>query len=71
MLKEGQGVEVKIEKIDRDAKRISLFLADEIVETAQDGKREEPDDFRKYMVKDSGAMGSLGDLLKKKLNAGK
>jgi len=71
VLKEGQSVEVKIEKIDRDAKRISLFLADEIMETAQDGKKEEPDDFRKYMVKDSGAMGSLGDLLKKKLNAGK
>lgn len=71
VLKEGQGVEVKIEKIDRDAKRISLLLADEIVETAHDDKREEPDDFRKYLAKDSGAMGSLGDLLKKKLNAGK
>lgn len=71
VLKEGQGVEVKIENIDREAKRISLLPADEIVETVQDDKREGPDDFRKYMVKDSGAMGSLGDLLKKKLNAGK
>jgi small subunit ribosomal protein S1 len=71
VLREGQSLEVKIEKIDRDAKRISLIPADEIVESAGDDKKEEPDDFRKYMNKDSGALGSLGDLLQKKLGAKK
>jgi small subunit ribosomal protein S1 len=71
VLKDGQRLEVKIEKIDREAKRISLVPADEVVESAGDDKKEEPDDFRKYMVKDSGALSSLGDLLQKKLGAKK
>jgi small subunit ribosomal protein S1 len=69
VIKEGQRVEVKIEKIDRDARRISLVPAEDVVESAGDDKKEEPDDFRKYMVKDTGAMGSFGDLLKKKLSS--
>jgi small subunit ribosomal protein S1 len=71
VLKEGQRLEVKVEKIDREAKRISLVPADEAVESSGDDKKEEPDDFRKYMVKDSGRLGSLGDLLQKKLGAKK
>ncbi|MBW6484994.1 MAG: 30S ribosomal protein S1 [Syntrophobacterales bacterium] len=71
VLKEGQALEVRVEKIDREAKRISLVPADEVAESAGDYKKEEPDDFRKYLVKDSGALGSLGDLLQKKLGAKK
>jgi len=71
VLKEGQALEVKVEKIDREAKRISLVPADEPVESAGDDKKEEPDDFRKYMVKDSVSFGSFGELLKKKLGAKK
>jgi small subunit ribosomal protein S1 len=71
VLKEGQRLEVRVEKIEREAKRISLVPADEVVESAGEAKKEEPDDFRKYMVKNSGALGSLGDLLQKKLSAKK
>jgi len=71
VLKEGQALEVRVEKIDREAKRISLVPADELVESAGDDKKEEPDDFRKYMVKDSVGFGSFGELLKKKLGAKK
>lgn len=71
VLKEGQRIEVRIEKIDRDAKRISLLPAEEVVESVADEKKEETDDFRKYMVKGTGALGSLGDLLQKRLNAKK
>jgi len=69
VLKEGQSLEVRVEKFEREAKRISLVPADEIVESAGDEKKEEPDDFRKYLVKDSASFGSFGDLLQKKLNA--
>ena len=71
VLKEGQSLEVRVEKIDREAKRISLVPADEVVESAGEEKKEGPDDFRKYMGKDSGRLGSLGDLLQKKLNVRK
>ncbi|MHB8830478.1 MAG: 30S ribosomal protein S1 [Syntrophales bacterium] len=71
VLKEGQSLEVRVEKIDREAKRISLVPADEVVESAGEEKKQEPDDFRKYMGKDSGRLGSLGDLLQKKLNVRK
>ncbi len=71
VLKEGQSLEVRVEKIDREAKRISLVPADELVESAGDDKKEEPDDFRKYLGKDSVSFGSFGELLQKKLGAKK
>ncbi len=69
ILKEGQAVAVRIEKIDRGAKRISLALAGD--EEAGDGKAEEAEDLRKYMGDKSSSFGSLGDILQKKMAAGK
>jgi small subunit ribosomal protein S1 len=66
VLKEGQLIEVKVEKIERDAKRISLVPFEDAVETDDAEKAEKPDDFRKYLVSKSGSLGSLGDILQKK-----
>ena len=63
VLTEGQSVGVTIEKIDRDAKRISLALAGDVEEE----KAEELEDFQKYVGKAPGSFGSLGDALQKKL----
>jgi small subunit ribosomal protein S1 len=69
VLKEGQVIAVKIEKIDRDAKRISLALAEDA--EADEEKAEETEDLRKYMGNNPGSFGSLGDILQKKMAAGK
>ena len=61
VLKEGQDLEVKIEKVDRAAKRISLLLAEH---DAVKEEKEAPDDYRQYMKKTQSAFGSLGDQLK-------
>jgi small subunit ribosomal protein S1 len=58
ILKQGQMIEVKIEKIDRTAKRLSLIMASH--EEAA-GQKEEPEDFRQYLQKKSDSFGSLGD----------
>ncbi len=63
VLTEGQSVGVTIEKIDRDAKRISLALAGD----DEEEKAEELEDFQKYVGKAPGSFGSLGDALQKKL----
>jgi ribosomal protein S1 len=56
-------IEVKIEKIDRDNKRISL---DVVSEGAGDSSAQEnAEDFHKYLPKTPRTMGTLGDLLKK------
>lgn len=62
VLKTGDEVEVKIEKIDRENKKISLDLAadDKGAAPADD------EDFRAYLAKSPRAMGTLGDVLKKK-----
>jgi small subunit ribosomal protein S1 len=63
ILSEGQPVAVKIEKIDRAGKRISLApLGD-----AEEEKAEELDDFQQYVGKAPGSFGSLGDALQKRL----
>lgn len=61
ILKTGQDIEVKIEKIDRTTKRLSLILASQ-EETA--GEKEETSDFRQYLPKKPDSFGSLGDALK-------
>ena len=66
VLKEGQLIEVKVEKIEREAKRISLVPFEDAVETDDAEKAEKPDDFRKYITNNSGSLGSLGDILQKK-----
>lgn len=61
ILKQGQMIEVKIEKMDRTAKRLSLILASH--EEAA-GQKEEPEDFRQYLQKKPDSFGSLGDAFK-------
>jgi small subunit ribosomal protein S1 len=58
ILKQGQMIEVKIDKLDRTAKRLSLVLASH-EEAAE--QKEEPEDFRQYLQKKSDSFGSLGD----------
>lgn len=62
VLKTGEEIEVRIEKIDRENKKISLDLAagDKGAAPADD------EDFRTYLAKSPRAMGTLGDVLKKK-----
>src|SRR6185369_12112340 len=65
VLQEGQMVEVQIEGIDRDNRRISLALAD-IVKAAREAE-EEMTSFRQQAAEAPTGMGTLGDLLKAKL----
>lgn len=65
VLTEGQDVAVTIEKIDPNAKRISLALPGDVEEE----KAEELEDFQKYVGKAPGSFGSLGDALQKKMAA--
>jgi small subunit ribosomal protein S1 len=63
VLTKDREIDVKIEKIDRENKRISLDLA-----SNSDGKKgssEESDDYQSYMPKAPKTMGTFGDLLKK------
>jgi small subunit ribosomal protein S1 len=70
VIKEGQPLAVRIEKIDREAKRISLALAGD--NEIDEGKAEEAEDLRKYMGNSSASsFGSLGDILQKKMAAEK
>jgi small subunit ribosomal protein S1 len=64
VVKEGQTLTVKVEKIDLEARRVSLILpgGDAAGEQATEG------DFRTYVPElPSSGMGTLGDLMKKKL----
>ena len=54
---------MKIEKIDRDNKKISLDLASNGDE--KKSAEEEGDDYHKFMPKATKTMGTFGDLLKK------
>lgn len=59
-VKEGQELSVRIEKIDREARRISLVLAGEEAPEAAEV------DFRAFLKQDGGAnMGTFADLVKK------
>ena len=62
ILKQGEKIEVQIEKIDKTQKRISLVTAD----YADAKKAEEKDDYSGYMGKPGTSMGTLGDILKGK-----
>jgi small subunit ribosomal protein S1 len=63
VLSRDREIDVKIEKIDRDNKRISLDLAS----TSEDkkGSAEEKDDYQSYLPKAPTTMGTFGDLMKK------
>lgn len=61
ILKQGQNIEVKIEKVDRTAKRLSLILSSQEEAPA---KKEEPEDFRQYTQKKTDSFGSFADVLR-------
>jgi len=67
VLSEGQVVEVKIDSIDRDNKRLSLSLAGS---EAGDQESSE-DDYTQYLKEKPKSMGTLADLLKAKIGDGK
>ena len=66
---EGQVIEVRIDKVDPEQKRISLILAEAAKATEADAKEEEK--VREFISQSEGksmeSMGTLGDLLAKKL----
>ncbi len=65
VLKEGETVEVKVESVDRENRRLSLSLA--VAAKAVDDEEADLDAFRRQSAADTGkSMGSLGDLLKAK-----
>ena len=63
VLSKDREIDVKIEKIDRENKRISLDLATSSEE--KKGSSEEKDDYQNYMPKAPKTMGTFGDLLDK------
>ena len=65
VLTEGQQLLVKVEKIDRDAKRISLAP----VGDAEEEKEEALEEFQQFVGKAPTSFGSLGEALQKKLGA--
>jgi len=68
-VKEGQAVEVRIDGIDKDQKRISLSIPDAETQDDTTRKREkEPvEDFREYVDKSPTSLGSFGDIMKRKM----
>ena len=65
VLAEGQAVEVKVEGVDREQRRISLSLAS--ISRAEQEQTETMDAYRKSVEETPKGMGTLGDLLKAKL----
>lgn len=63
VLSRDREIDVKIEKIDRDNKKISLDLASNGDE--KKSAEEEGDDYQKFIPKATKTMGTFGDLLKK------
>ena len=62
VLKEGDSIEIKIEKLDKTAKRLSLVLAEH---DAVKEPQEAPEDYRQFIKKKTqDSFGSLGDQLK-------
>jgi small subunit ribosomal protein S1 len=72
VLEEGQTVDVNVEDIDADQKRISLSLVGEVQEEDTDGTGK-ADDYQKYLKETppsqtkQGSIGTLGDILQAKL----
>jgi small subunit ribosomal protein S1 len=64
-VEKGQAIEVKIESVDRESKRISLSLPS--VEQAG-GESEGKEAYAKYLEEKPGSMGTLADLLKAKFS---
>jgi len=68
VVREGEELEVRIEKIDSEARRISLVPAE--ISRAREEEEQTLAEYRRKSS-DSGGMGTLGDLLKAKLDARK
>jgi small subunit ribosomal protein S1 len=68
VLAEGQEVEVKVEGIDREQRRISLSLA--ATSRAEQEQTETMNAYRKSVAETPKGMGTLGDLLKAKMAKG-
>ena len=65
VVSKGQVVEVKVDSIDKDNKRLSLSLAGS--DQAED-KKADGEDYAKFLREGSDSMGTLADLLKSKLS---
>ncbi len=69
VVKEGETVEVRVDQVDPDQRRISLSLAAAVQAEAEEAKTDE--EVREYISQnvreDSAGMGTLGDLFGKKL----
>ncbi len=74
-VREGDSLEVRIDAIDGERKRISLSLAtEEAADQDRPGEAaagKDEDDYRQYMRQGPKTMGSLGDLMKQKASSGK
>jgi small subunit ribosomal protein S1 len=69
VLQEGAQVEVKVEGVDREQRRISLALAGPARAAAEEA--ESMESFRAAAATESGSMGTLGELLKARLEKNK
>jgi len=67
VVKEGQAIEVRIDAIDRDQKRISLSIpeAEARDDTARKIEKTSEDDYNEYVGEVPMALGSLGDIMKR------
>jgi small subunit ribosomal protein S1 len=66
VLEQGQSLEVTVESVDLEKKRLSLRLAQEEKDTEQ-AETAEGDDYKAYMGTTSTSMGTFGDIFKDKL----
>lgn len=64
VLEQGQALEVTVEAVDREKRRLSLALEHEEKEKDESGIA---DDYREYLQNAPTSMGTLGDILRKKL----
>jgi len=67
VVKEGDAIEVKVDAVDREQRKISLSRAEADVEAEAEKPAKEPrDDYRTYVNKAPASMGSFADIMKKK-----
>ncbi len=66
----GQTIEVRIDAIDGDQKRISLSIpeAESQGDASHTTEKESREDYREYVDKAPASLGSLGDIMKRKLD---
>jgi small subunit ribosomal protein S1 len=67
-VKEGEIIEVRVDGIDKDQKRITLSIPEAEVRDGRTLKseREPEDDIREYVDKTQASLGSFGDIMKRK-----